>query len=103
MKKDFTEEQFLDAYATSMEAVLDVDLEDSTIPVFRQLLKVKGLDEYLRAQMGKDIQRYFIAKDDKERERVRGAYQRTFYLRAMLKKVADMDEAMKLKESRTER
>lgn len=101
MSKLLTEDELLDQYATIMEGVLDVDVDESTVPIFKALLKVKGLDEYLRSTMGKDIQRYFIAKDDAERGRIKGAYQRTFYLRAMLKKVADMDEALALKQSKS--
>ncbi len=60
--------------------------QEQEILVFKGLSQVEGLQEFLRDTMVKDLRRYFIAQNDKEREMIRGAFLRTEYFRNGIKK-----------------
>lgn len=47
--------------------------------LFESLKHIEGLQEYLKDTANRDIQRYFGAADDKERNLTRGAFARTAY------------------------
>jgi len=103
MKKLLTEDEILDLYMQTYSDILEVEVtNEDTVAFFKALSKIPATNTYLRNTMGKDIQRYFIAEDDLSRARIKGAYGRTMYFRAMLKKVREMDEAVKEKNKRVE-
>ena len=75
------------------------DIFDNNFPkkdetqLFKELKEIKNLREYLRSTANKDIQRYFAAQNDKERDTVRGALSRIIYLQArLIKSDANKDE-----------
>lgn len=101
--KKWTEAEVLDLYIETVGNPLNIDVDkDSEIILFKELAKVDGLDEYLRATMGEDIKRAFQSQTDVERAIIKGGYARTMYIRAMLKKVRENKEIMDFKGKRTE-
>lgn len=52
---------------------------------FKDLSRVEGVQEYLRATMARDMQRDFAATNE-QRPIIRGAFARTAYLRSRLSK-----------------
>lgn len=56
--------------------------------LFNDLSVVNGIKEYLDATMANDMQRYFAATDEKQRDIVRGAFARTAYLKSRLNKTS---------------
>lgn len=59
--------------------------------IFADVSKVDFIMEYLRATMAKDIQRYFAAPDEKQRDIIRGAFARTVYLKSRISKRGEVD------------
>lgn len=64
--------------------------------IFDKLSVVEGLNDWLRATIARDLQRYFAAEDDFVRATVKGAIGRTAYLKSLLTKTREVP-----KESRT--
>ena len=54
---------------------------------FTDLSKIDTAAEYLKNTAGKDISRYFAAKDESERMVVRGGFLRTAYLLKKIKQI----------------
>jgi hypothetical protein len=53
--------------------------------LFENLSAVDSFVDYLRATTAKDIQRYFAAEDDRQRDIIRGALSRTMFFHGMTK------------------
>ncbi len=60
--------------------------KEQEVLVFKALSMVDGIQEFFRDTMAKDLRRYFVAQDDKEREMIRGAFLRTEYMRNGIKR-----------------
>lgn len=65
-----------------IEEVIDKAEEEL---IFRELAKIEGLQEYLRAVMARDMRMYFNSQTPKEQDMVKGAYFRTEWFK---KKIA---------------
>jgi hypothetical protein len=84
-KNPMTEAELALAYAESLGDVTDYKLsQEDEQRMFEDLNSVDNFSDYLRATSAKDIQRYFAAETDKQRDIVRGAVSRTLYFRGML-------------------
>jgi hypothetical protein len=81
-----TEAELGSMYAESIgdisEYVIDKDQE---LLLFKDLATIDGLGSYLRATVAKDMQRYFAAEDDRQRNIIRGAMSRTMFFRSSLR------------------
>ena len=56
---------------------------------FIDFSRIESASEFLKATAAKDMQRYFAATDEKQRDMARGAFARTVYFRAQLSKSRD--------------
>lgn len=86
-KRKLTELEILDAasveFISSYGEKIDKDEERK---LFEKLSEIDGFADYLRTTMAHDVQRYFVATTPMEQLLARGAFQRTLYLRGLLKK-----------------
>lgn len=81
-KEPFTTEELGFMYAKTLGDVMEYTIEPKQErELFEKLKKVEGLFDYLRATTAKDIQRYFMASSDSQREAVKGALGRTIYFK----------------------
>lgn len=77
-----SEKEDLQEFVAEVENPLDIQIDtEFEQAIFESLGSVDGLLEFLRDAMAKDMQRYFDAPDDDSRMRIKGAFQRTAYLR----------------------
>ncbi len=58
--------------------------KDGVKEIYNQLAGVDGLLDHLRDTMKTDIQRYFAAGSEHDRDLIRGAFLRTAYMRSLL-------------------
>lgn len=81
-KEPFTENELGFMYAEAIGDVTQYSIEPKQErDLFERLKGVDGLFDYLRATSAKDIQRYFMASGDLQREAVKGAMGRTIYFK----------------------
>lgn len=76
-------------------AALEIDMDVSGVDkklqqdIFKQLRSVDGIEEWLRATMAEDVKRHFSATSVAEQALIKGAYFRTRFILAGLRKVTD--------------
>jgi len=61
--------------------------KEEDLIVLDDVKKVEGFHEYLNNMLDSDIKRYFAAGSPMEQLQVKGAYNRTLYLRSKLREV----------------
>ena len=87
-----TEEEKMLAFAELVgeidETRIDPDKEDA---LFKELANVDHLADYLRNAIARDMQRYFAATNDEQRQMIKGAIARTAYMRSKIMKREDHD------------
>ncbi len=81
-----------EALGNPLDAEIDSKFEQD---VFRQLRNVDGFTEYLRLTLGKDMQRYFNAVNDDDRNQIKGHYSFAAFLLARLRKEGEFDKLKK--------
>jgi len=85
-KEDLTESEIELMFAETLGDVTEYLIDKkSEIEMFKDLSSVDGYADYLRATAAKDMQRYFGAENEKQRDVVRGAMSRTIYFKTKLK------------------
>lgn len=82
-KRFLTEDDFGSLLVDSVQRINRSKEEDIT--VFKDIKKVDGFHEYLNNTLDSDIKRYFAAGSPMEQLQVKGAYNRTLYLRSKLR------------------
>lgn len=86
-KNPLTEAELALAYAETLGDVSEYKIApQDEKKMFEDLSGIENFVEYLRAMSAKDIQRYFAAEEDRQRDIVRGAVSRTLYIRGMIGK-----------------
>lgn len=65
-----------------------IDKQEEKI-IMKELKKINGLLNYLKATQAKDVTRYFSAQDEKQRDLIRGAFHRTLYLYRLIQMEGD--------------
>ena len=86
-KHPITESELSLAYAQEIGNVSEYKITAADSKrMFEDLAAVEGFLDYLRATSAQDIQRYFAAEDDKQRDIIRGAISRTLYFKGMISK-----------------
>lgn len=87
VREQYSEEQLLIMLAERLGDVTEhaFDSKEEKL-IFKELGKVEGFGEYLRATCARDIQRYFATNEEDRvsRNQIRGAFARTMYFRAGL-------------------
>ena len=82
---DFTESELAFNLAEKLGDLTSVEITKEGIDqLYTELSGVDGLLDYLADTMRADINRYFSATTDKDRDIIRGAFSRTSYIRAIL-------------------
>jgi hypothetical protein len=66
-----------------IEEIINKDEEEI---ILKELGKIEGLQEYLRAVLARDMRMHFAAQNPKEQDMIKGAYFRTEWLK---KKIAN--------------
>lgn len=90
-KNPLTEDEVLTLYAQTI-----IDCNDATIApkfheeIMKELGKVEGFADYLRLTISKDMQRYFNAQTPFEQLQIKGAANRTLYLKTSIAKLKDV-------------
>ena len=87
--KDELTDDFLFGELAKMVGVIDLSKEEEN-NFFEQLSRVEDVRRFLQGTASKDVQRYFGATDDKQRDLVRGAFTRTVYMLSKLKASEDV-------------
>lgn len=81
-----TDEEILSLYVNNLGSVLDYSIEKKQErDLFNELSSIEGFSDYLKATTAKDIQRYFAAENDSQRDIIRGAVSRTMFFRSQLR------------------
>lgn len=83
LAKHLTEEDLVQLLVETVESERRNKLEDGLL--FDELKKVEGFQEYLSNTLAADKDRYFGAGSPMEQLLVKGAYNRTLYLRSKLR------------------
>lgn len=84
-KDNITEEELCVLYATKLGDPSEHTFNATDNKrMFEDLSAVEGFTDYLRTTCAKDMQRYFGAEDDSQRNTIRGAFSRTMYERGMI-------------------
>lgn len=97
-KDPFTPEELGFLYAQTLGDVTEYTIEPKQEKeLFEKLRKIEGLFDYLRATTAKDIQRYFMASSDSQREAVKGALGRTIYFKNKVSGAPHKETVTKLK------
>lgn len=60
-------------------------------PLFKDLGRVDGFQEYLKDTLINDMKRYFVSQTDKDRDMIKGAFNRTIYIRSKILKSLDKE------------
>lgn len=74
---------------------LDIDIDVTGVgkalqeDVFKQLVSVDGIEDYLREVLASDLKRHFAANSPIEQMMVKGAYLRTMYLLKSIRKQSE--------------
>lgn len=80
-----TEQEHMLAFAEFIgdisETKIEPEYEDR---MFKEMENVDYLRDYLKATIARDMQRYFAATNDEQRQLIKGAISRTAFLRARL-------------------
>lgn len=84
------ESELISRYGNLADSILEKDLEEK---ILDDLRKIDGLPKFLQGFMNMDIIRYFQAQDDNSRNIIRGAYQRTMYLKNKIKAKKKLDKS----------
>jgi hypothetical protein len=85
IEKDSTESELSFKLANKLGDLTAVEITTEGVDqLFTQLSGVDGLLDYLADTMRADINRYFSAVTDKDRDIIRGAFSRTAFIRAAL-------------------
>ena len=81
-KKPFTENELGSMLSQLLGDVTEYSIEPAQEKeIFEKLREINGIHDYFRAMIAKDIQRYFMAASDSQRDQVKGAFGRTIYLK----------------------
>lgn len=73
-------------YYKVQEAKGDPVLEKEVMEMFKEYGESKHFSRFLRDVCKNDVNLYFQARKDEERQKIRGAYERTKYFLALIKK-----------------
>lgn len=77
---------FAESLGDISETKMEPEYEEK---LFAELQSVDYLRDYLRATIARDMQRYFAATNDEQRQLIKGAIARTAYLRSRLSENPD--------------
>lgn len=87
MDKKRTVEEILLELADVLDNPMESNIGDKLeVETFGSIQGNDHLMKYLRETLGGDIKRYYIAATDRDRDQVRGAFNRTAYLLAKITK-----------------
>lgn len=92
-KQYLTEEDIVSLFTEKFEHINRSKQEDELL--FEDLRKIEGFSEYLTNTLASDKDRYFSAGSPMEQLMVKGAYNRTLYLRSKLRD-RKLDKEVKL-------
>ena len=85
--------EFAEFFGDISEYKMDKEIE---LEMFDKLKKVENFNEYLRSAIARDMQRYFAATDDVQRNLIKGTIARTSYLKG---RMAAQNESKEVKSS----
>lgn len=91
---DEIENELIKRYGDILDYEISIEQEKA---IFKEIKKIQGVADYLKATSAKDIVRYFNAVNDVQRNLIRGAYVRTMYLYNLTKNAGVKNEKVKTK------
>lgn len=97
-KRFLTEDDFSVLLVDSVEKT-NMSKEEVEL-LFKDIKNIQGFHEYLNNTLDADIKRYFGAGSPMEQLQVKGAYNRTLYLRSKLREVEKPEKPIKLESPR---
>lgn len=86
LKGFLTEEELIELSITIFSYGEDTPDKEMEAEMFEDLSGVENFMEYLRQTMFNDVNRYFSASSEANRNQVKGAYSRSMYLRSRVMK-----------------
>jgi len=85
-----SEQEMMLAFAEFIGDINETKIEpEYESRLFTEMANVDYIQDYLRATIARDMQRYFAATNDEQRQLIKGAIARTAYLRSRLRDPED--------------